>query len=80
MTAESHALTVIGIIMILAGPIIIFFGDRRMPLRGGIILRTFDKRRRSEDGSPPERGHRALFGAAVLFAGIMVLLKALDAI
>jgi hypothetical protein len=80
VTEESHAMFVIGIVMILAGPIIMFFGDRRMPVRGGIVLRIFDRRPRSEDGSLPGSSYRALFGAGVLFAGVMVLLRAFDAI
>jgi hypothetical protein len=80
VTLESHTLFVIGIVMILAGPIIMFFGDRRMPVRGGVVLRIFDRRPRPEDGSLLGSSHRVLFGAGVLFAGIMVLLKALNAI
>ena len=80
MTDQSHTLFVIGIVMILAGPIIMFFGDRRLPVRGGLVLKIFDRRPRSEDGSLPEWSYRGLFGAGVLFAGVMVLLRALDAI
>jgi hypothetical protein len=75
---ESHALIVIGIVMVLAGPIIMFFGDRRMPVRGGVVLRMFERRPRSEDGSFPGSSYRVLFGAGVLFAGVMVLLRAFD--
>jgi hypothetical protein len=58
--------------MILAGPLIMFFGDRRMPVRGGVVLRIFDSR--------PRSSKRALFGAGVLFAGVLVLLRAINAI
>jgi hypothetical protein len=80
MTEQSHALFVIGIVMTLAGPIIMFFGDRRMPVRGGLVLRLFDRRPRSEEGSHRGSFYRALFGTGVLFAGVMVLLRAFDAI
>jgi hypothetical protein len=80
MTEESHAIFVIGIVMTLAGPLIMFFGDRRMPVRGGIVLRLFDRRPRSDDGSQRRSFYRALFGAGVLFAGVMVLLRAFDAL
>jgi hypothetical protein len=72
VTQEAHTLIVIGIIMILAGPIIMFLGDRQKPIRGGVVLRIFDSR----TGSP----YRVLFGAGVLFAGVMVLLRALNAL
>ena len=64
--------------MILAGPLIMFFGDRRKPLRGGVVLRIFEKRPRAGDGSLFGLAHRDLFGAGVLFAGILVLLKAFN--
>jgi hypothetical protein len=80
MTAESHALIVIGIIMILAGPLIMFFGYRRKPVRGGVVIRMFDKRPSAGDGSLFGLTHRVLFGAGVIFAGILFLLRAFNAI
>jgi hypothetical protein len=80
LTAESHALIVVGIIMILAGPLIMFYGQRRKPVRGGVVLRIFEKRPRSENGSLFGLLHKDMFGAGVLFAGIWVLLKALNAL
>ena len=77
MTEQTHTLFVVGIVMILAGPIIMFFGDRRLPVRGSLLY-MLGRRHRSEEGSAPERPHRGLFGAGVLFAGILVLLKALN--
>lgn len=71
VTQESHTLIVIGIVMILAGPLIMFFGDRRMPVRGGVFLRIFSRRTGSS--------YRAVFGAGVLFAGVLVLIRAFDA-
>jgi hypothetical protein len=58
--------------MILAGPLIMFFGERRMPVRGGVVLRIFDRR--------PRSSYRVVFGAGVLFAGVLVLLRAINAI
>jgi hypothetical protein len=80
VTAESHTLIVIGIIMILAGPLIMFFGDRRKPLRGGLVLSIFEKRPRAGDGPRFGLIHKDMFGAVVLFAGILVLLKAFNAV
>ncbi len=56
--------------MILAGPLIMFFGDRRMPVRGGVVFRIFNRRTGSSC--------RVVFGAGVLFAGVLVLLRAFD--
>lgn len=69
-------LTAIGIIIILAGLIIMFFGDKQIPVRGGVVLRIFEKRRHPEEWPLPEWSNKILFGGALIFGGIMVLLKA----
>jgi len=79
VTDQSHTLFVMGIVMILAGPIIMFFGDRRLPVRGSSFFSKLDRRPRSDDGSLAGWPNRGLFGAGVLFAGVLVLLKALHA-
>jgi len=70
-------LIAIGIFLIIAGLIIIFFGNREIPVRGGIV-RLFDKRPRLEDDSLPASSYRFLFGGAFIVGGVMVLLKALN--
>jgi hypothetical protein len=72
VTQESHTLFVFGIVMLLAGPIIMFCGERRKPVRGGVVLSIFAGRSGSSN--------RVRFGAGLLFAGVLVLLKALDAV
>ena len=72
-------LSVIGIIMVIAGVVILFFGDRQIPVRGGIVLRLFSMRQRSDEDSLPKSSYRILFGAAVIFGGVMVLLRASNA-
>jgi hypothetical protein len=75
-TGETHVLMAIGFFMVIAGLIIMLLGDKQIPVRGGIVLRIFDSRRRSEEGLLPGWSYRFLFGGAVIFGGVMVLLKA----
>ena len=42
-------LTAIGVTMMIAGVLALFFGDKHIPVRGGIILKLFNRRARSED-------------------------------
>jgi MFS family permease len=70
-------LIAIGIFLIIAGLIIIFFGDRDIPVCGGIVLRVFGRRPRLDDDSLPEWSYRFLIGGAFIVGGVMVLLKAL---
>ena len=70
-------LTAFGIFLIIAGLVIIFFGNREIPVRGGIVLRVFDKRPRLDEDSLPEWSYRLLLGGAFIAGGVMVLLKAL---
>jgi hypothetical protein len=67
----------IGIIIIVAGLIIIFFGNKEIPVRGGIVLKLLDKRSRSDEDSLPGWSYRVLFGGALIVGGVLVLLKAL---
>jgi hypothetical protein len=69
-------LSVIGIILVIAGVVIVFFGDRQIPVRGGIVLKLFSMRQRSDEDGLPRWSYRILFGAAVIFGGVMVLLRA----
>lgn len=70
-------LVAIGIIIIIAGLIIIFFGNRKIPVRGGTVLRLFDKRPSPEEDSLPAWSYRVLFGGALIVGGVLVLLKTL---
>lgn len=67
-----------GVFLIISGLIIIFSGNREIPVRGGIVLRVFDKRPRLDDDSLPEWSYRFLFGGALIVGGVLVLLKALS--
>jgi hypothetical protein len=69
-------LSVVGIILVIAGVVIIFFGDRQIPVRGGIVLRLFSMRQRSDEDALPQWSYRILFGAAVILGGVLVLLRA----
>jgi len=71
-------LTAIGVILILAGVLAIFFGDKPIPVRGGIILKLFDRRARpgDEEGDFSNWPHKFLFGGALIVAGVMVVLNA----
>ena len=71
-------LTAIGIILILAGVLAIFFGDKQIPVRGGIILKLFDRRARpeGEEGDFSNWPYKFLSGGALIVAGVMLVLKA----
>jgi hypothetical protein len=73
-----YVLTAIGVILILAGVLAIFFGDKQIPVRGGIILKFFDRWGRPEDeeGEFSNWPYRFLFGGALIVAGLMLILKA----
>jgi hypothetical protein len=44
-TGETQVQIAIGIVMIVAGSIALFFGDREIPVRGGIVLKILERRR-----------------------------------
>jgi hypothetical protein len=71
-------LTAIGVILILAGVLAIFFGDKQIPVRGGIILKLFDRRARpgDENGDFSNWSYKYVFGGALIVAGLMLVLKA----
>ena len=71
-------LTAIGVILILAGVFAIFFGDKQIPVRGGIILKLFDRRARAgdEERDFSNSPYKFLFGGALIVAGVMLVLKA----
>jgi hypothetical protein len=71
-------LTAIGVILILAGVLAIVFGDKQFPVRGGIILKLFDRRARPEDeeGDFSNWPYKYLFGGALIVAGVMLVLNA----
>jgi hypothetical protein len=71
-------LTAIGVILILAGVLAICFGDKQIPVRGGIILKLFDRRPRpgEEEGDFSNWPYKFLFGGGLIVAGVMVLLNA----
>ena len=71
-------LTAIGVILILAGVLAICFGDKQIPVRGGTILKLFDSRPRpgDEEGDFSNWPHKFLIGAALIVAGVMVVLNA----
>ena len=71
-------LIAIGIIMILAGVITLFFGDKQIPVRGGIVLKIFDRRARPEDeeGDFSKWPYKFVFGGALIVVGVMLVLKA----
>ena len=72
-------LTAIGAILILAGVLTIFFGDKQIPGRGSIILKLFQARLarlRDEEGDWP---YKFLIGGALIVAGVLVLKAAAKA-
>jgi hypothetical protein len=65
--------TAIGAILILAGVVTMFFGDKQIPVRGSIILKLFRARSahfRDGEGDWP---YKFLFGCALIVAGVLVL-------
>jgi uncharacterized membrane protein HdeD (DUF308 family) len=71
-------LIAIGIIMIVAGVLALFFGDKQIPVRGGVILKIFDRRSAPEDDEADfsKWPYKFVFGGALIVAGITVVLKA----
>jgi hypothetical protein len=72
-----HVLTAIGVILILAGVLAIFFGDKQIPVRGGIVLKLLGRRARSqgEEEDFPNWPFKFVFGGALIFGGVMMVLK-----
>lgn len=66
-----------GIFLIVVGLIIIFFGNREIPVRGGIVLKVFIKRPLPDDDSLPEWSYRYLFGGGFIIGGVVTLLEAI---
>jgi hypothetical protein len=80
MSGEMHVQIAIGIILILTGVLAFLFGDKQIPVRGGIVLKIFDRRSRPEDqeGDFANWPYKFLFGGALIVAGILVELKAFN--
>ena len=64
--------------MIFAGALAIFFGDKQIPVRGGIILKLFDRRERpkDDDGDFSNWAYKYVFGGALIIVGVMLVLRA----
>ncbi len=65
-----------GIFLIILVLIVIFFGNREIRIRGGIVLRVFNKRPLPDDDSLPEWSYRYLYGGAAIVGGVLTLLEA----
>jgi hypothetical protein len=65
-------------LMIFAGSIALFFGDTQIPVRGGIVLKIFDRRPHTEGegGDFYKWPHKYLFGGVLIIVGVMLVLKA----
>jgi hypothetical protein len=68
-------LTAIGAILILVGVLALFFGDKQIPVRGGAVLKLFDRRARpeDEDGDFSNWPYKYIVGGALIVAGVLVL-------
>jgi len=77
MNVQNVFAVAFGIFLIILGLIVIFFGNKEIPVRGGIVLRVFNKRPLLDDDSLPEWSYRFLFGGAAMFGGVLVILKVL---
>jgi hypothetical protein len=64
--------------MILVGFLALFFGDRQIPVRGGTVLKIFDRqpRHEGEGGDFSKWPYKYLFGGAFIVVGLMLTLKA----
>jgi uncharacterized membrane protein HdeD (DUF308 family) len=71
----TYVLTAIGVILILAGVLALFFGDKQIPVRGGIVLKLFDRRVRPEDkdGDFSNWPYKCIVGGTLIVAGVLVL-------
>jgi hypothetical protein len=69
-------LSVIGVIMIHAGVLAIFFGDKQIPVRDGIVLKLFDKGARpdDDDGDFSNWPYKYVFGGALIVVGVFLIL------
>jgi len=63
-------LTGIGILLLIFGTVSIWIGDKQLPVKGGVILRTFSTSPRVA------RWRKWLIGLGAIYAGIMVLYRA----
>jgi len=63
-------LLIIGILSVLFGVAAILYGGKELNVRGGLVLRLFSW--------PPGRARwsKALIGAALIFAGVMIIVHA----
>lgn len=75
MNVQNVFAVAFGVFMIILGLIVIFFGNKEIPVRGGMFLGVFSKRPRLDDDSLPEWSYRFLFGGAAMFGGVLVILK-----
>jgi hypothetical protein len=71
-------LTAIGVTMIIVGALAIFFGDKQIPVRSGIILKLFDRRehRKDDDAEFSNWPYKYVFGGALIVVGVIVVSKA----
>jgi hypothetical protein len=77
-TGETQVQIAIGIVMIIAGPIALFFGDREIPVRVGIVLKIFERRPHpaGEEGEFSNWPYKYLFGGTLIVVGVTLVLKA----
>jgi len=70
-------LSAIGVIMILAGVLAIFFGDKQIPVRGGIILKLYDRWTHPEDddGDFSNWPYKYIFGGTLIVVGVFLILR-----
>lgn len=63
-------LTSIGALICVAGVVIAVWGDKQIPVRGGIVLKLFS--------APPRhlKWYKYLLGAGLIYCGVEVLIKA----
>lgn len=70
-------LRAIGVIMILVGVLAIFFGDKQIPVRGGIILKLYDRWAHPEDddGDFSNWPYKYMVGGALIVVGVLLILR-----
>ena len=66
-------LRAIGVLLILAGVLAIFFGDKQIPVRGSIVLKLSRARLGDEEGDFADWPYKFMFGGALIVAGVLVL-------